>query len=128
MNVAAKSDPDPRLLRESVARDSGRVECLGMSFESDEARRRYFLKHMKETPPGVRRRPDLPGDKNEEPHADDLRVLNRVAGLPLPPEVPTNAFSIVPRCRRPQQLVAWLPPAAASVWAPRRALDIFCDA
>ena len=30
----------------------------------------------------------------KEPDADDLQVLNRVAGLPLPPEVPTNAFPI----------------------------------
>ena len=30
----------------------------------------------------------------KEPDADDLQVLDRVAGLPLPPEVPTNAYPI----------------------------------
>ena len=54
MNVAAKSDPGPKLFRESAARDSGPVECLGMTFESDEARRKYFLECLKEKLPELR--------------------------------------------------------------------------
>ena len=66
MNVAAKSDPGPKLFRESAARDSGRVECLGMTFESDEARREYFLERLKEKLPELRRRPDFPAGEDED--------------------------------------------------------------
>ena len=65
MNVAAKSDPGPKLFRESAARDSGPVECLGMTFESDDARREYFLGRLKEKLPELRRRPDFPAGEDE---------------------------------------------------------------
>ena len=66
MQVAAKSDPGPKLFRESAARDSGPVECLGTTFESDEARREYFLARLKEKLPELRRRPDFPAGKDED--------------------------------------------------------------
>ena len=66
MNVAAKSDPGPKLFRESAARDSGPVECLGMTFESDEARRKYFLERLKEMLPELRRRPDFPMGEDDD--------------------------------------------------------------
>ena len=64
--MAVKSDPGPKLFRESAARDSGRVECLGMTFESDEARREYFLERLKEKLPELRRRPDFPAGEDED--------------------------------------------------------------
>jgi len=39
---------DQRLFEEKRARKNGPVECLGMSFESDAARREYFLKRLRE--------------------------------------------------------------------------------
>ncbi len=38
----------------------GPVECLGMTFESDEARRTYFLEKLKEKLPELRKRADFP--------------------------------------------------------------------
>ena len=37
-----------RLFAEERARRTGPVECLGMSFESDAARREYFLDRLRE--------------------------------------------------------------------------------
>ncbi len=37
-----------------------RVECLGMSFESEDARRAYFLERLKEKLPELRKRHDFP--------------------------------------------------------------------
>ena len=57
----ASHNPTPDLLSESaVTRESARVECLGMTFESDEARREYFLARLKEKLPELRQRPDFP--------------------------------------------------------------------
>ena len=36
------------------------VECLGMTFESEDARRTYFLDRLKEKLPDLRKRPDFP--------------------------------------------------------------------
>ena len=36
------------------------VECLGMTFESEDARRTYFLDRLKEQLPELRKRPDFP--------------------------------------------------------------------
>ena len=43
-----------------MTRESARVQCLGMTFESDEARREYFLARLKEKLPELRQRPDFP--------------------------------------------------------------------
>ena len=67
--MAANGDPAPALLRPSAApEDSTQVECLGLTFESDEARREHFRAKLKEKLPELRRRPDFPV-------ADDENVL-----------------------------------------------------
>ena len=42
------------------------VECLGMTFTSDEARRTYFLQRLKECLPDLRKRPDFPVGEDED--------------------------------------------------------------
>ena len=65
--MAAKGDPDPGLFREtSAAQDSTPVECLGMTFESEEARREYFLARLRERLPELRQRPDFPVAEDED--------------------------------------------------------------
>ncbi len=65
--MAAQGDPDPGLFPESApAQDSTPVECLGMSFESEEARRVYFLARLKEKLPELRQRPDFPVADDED--------------------------------------------------------------
>ena len=67
MNDVASRSPTPDLLSESAApRDSARVECLGMTFESDEARRKYFLARLREKLPALRQRPDFPLAEDED--------------------------------------------------------------
>ena len=67
MNDVASRSPTPDLLSESAApRDSARVECLGMTFESDEARRKYFLARLREKLPKLRQRPDFPVAEDED--------------------------------------------------------------
>ena len=51
---------------ELEARRSQTVECLGMTFESDEARREYFLERLKLQLPELRRRPDFPIGEDED--------------------------------------------------------------
>ncbi len=65
--MAANGDPDSGLFRRSAAaKDSTQVECLGMTFESDEARREYFLRRLKEKLPELRQRPDFPVAEDED--------------------------------------------------------------
>ena len=45
---------------------SGPVECLGLTFESDEARREYFLARLEEELPELRQRPDFPVAEDED--------------------------------------------------------------
>ena len=42
------------------------VECLGMTFTSDEARRTHFLQRLKECLPELRKRPDFPVGEDED--------------------------------------------------------------
>ena len=42
------------------------VECLGMTFESDAARRAYFLERLRERLPELRKRPDFPAGEDED--------------------------------------------------------------
>ena len=65
--MAAPSDPDPGLFRKSVgAQDSMQVECLGMTFDSEDARREHFLARLKEKLPKLRQRPDFPVADDED--------------------------------------------------------------
>ena len=67
MNVATKSDPGPKLFEATAeTHNSGPVECLGMTFESDEARREYFLARLREKLPELRKRPDFPLGEDED--------------------------------------------------------------
>ena len=70
--MAARGDPaGETLFRESAATlDSGPVECLGITFDSEAARREYFLERLKEKLPELRQRPDFPVGKD----ADILRL------------------------------------------------------
>ena len=61
----AKGNPAPKLFRETAATASP-VECLGLTFKSDEARREYFLERLKEKLPELRQRPDFPIGKDED--------------------------------------------------------------
>ena len=51
---------------ELEARRSKPVECLGLTFESDEARRDYFLKKLKVKLHELRQRPDFPIGEDED--------------------------------------------------------------
>ena len=42
------------------------VECLGMTFKSEDARRTYFLDRLKEHLPELRKRPDFPVGEDDE--------------------------------------------------------------
>ena len=67
MTVAANGDPDPGLFRQSAAtEDSAQVECLGMTFGSEQARREHFLARLKEKLPELRQRPDFPVAADED--------------------------------------------------------------
>ncbi len=67
MTVAANGDPDSGLFRGSAtAEGSTQVECLGRAFESEEARREYFLARLKEKLPELRQRPDFPAADDED--------------------------------------------------------------
>ncbi|MBN1611553.1 MAG: hypothetical protein JW940_33270 [Polyangiaceae bacterium] len=55
---------------EQSTESSAPVECLGMTFESDEVRRAYFLDKLKEKLPELRKRPDFPLGPDGGPAAD----------------------------------------------------------
>ena len=44
----------------------GPTECLGMTFESEDARRAYFLERLKAQLPELRKRPDFPTAEDED--------------------------------------------------------------
>ncbi len=52
------------LLRASVAA-SGPVECLGRTFESEEARRRWYRERLREKLPELKKHPDFPVGEDE---------------------------------------------------------------
>ena len=63
----AEQDNSPSLLPEARSAESrGPVECLGLTFESDEARRHHFLARLKEKLPALRRRHDFPQGDDED--------------------------------------------------------------
>ncbi len=65
---------------EQAAAEERRIECLGMTCESDEARRAYFLEMLKEKLPELRKRPDFPLGLDGGPAGDD-----DILGLSDPP-------------------------------------------
>ncbi len=48
------------------APDAEPVECLGMTFESDDARREHFLARLRAKLPELRKRPDFPKGEDED--------------------------------------------------------------
>ena len=63
----AEQGNGPFLLPEAPSTESqGPVECLGMTFESDEARRSHFLERLKEKLPELRQRHDFPQGEDED--------------------------------------------------------------
>ena len=57
----AKTSPKATLLPDTAGpRAAGPVECLGLTFESDDARRAHFLARLKEQLPELRKRHDFP--------------------------------------------------------------------
>ena len=57
---------DPLLFPEERAASTGPVECFGMTFESDEARRAHFLEQLRDKLPELRNRPDFPVAEDED--------------------------------------------------------------
>ena len=62
--VAARTGSG-RLFDEQVV-TSEPVECLGIRFESEDARRAHFLERLKEYLPALRKRPDFPVGEDED--------------------------------------------------------------
>ena len=63
----AKADPNADLMPNTAQTgDAGPVECLGMMFESDDARRDHFLARLKELLPELRQRHDFPIGEDED--------------------------------------------------------------
>ena len=63
----AKTDPNATLMPNTAEPSSaGPVECLGITFESDDARRAHFLARLKEQLPDLRQRHDFPIGEDED--------------------------------------------------------------
>lgn len=60
------SSTEPTLFPKDPESSSGPAECLGLTFESDEARRAYFIEKLKEKLPELRKRPDFPVGDDED--------------------------------------------------------------
>ena len=87
----ASRNPTPYFLSESAATDeSARVKCLGMTFESDEARRQYFRAQLRERLPELRQRPDFPVAADE----DILRLSDPLHTLPVPIRSSSSSSSV----------------------------------
>ena len=63
----AKTDSNTAPLPDTAApKASGPVECLGLTFESEDARRAHFLARLKEKLPELRQRHDFPIGEDED--------------------------------------------------------------
>ena len=85
----------PGLLPDPAAPEgAGPVECLGLAFDSEAARREYFLQRLREKLPELRRRPDFPAGEDED--------ILRLSDPPYYTACP-NPFlgEFVERCGRP---------------------------
>ena len=64
---ARDKGPGELFVRESGPKyGEGPVTCMGITFESDDARREYFLERLKEKLPELRERPDFPHGEHED--------------------------------------------------------------
>ena len=66
MRTLAKTEGSGLLPEASTAAGQGPVECLGMMFDSDDARRDHFLARLKEKLPELRQRHDFPIGEDED--------------------------------------------------------------
>ena len=62
----AKTEPKAMLLPTTEGPTKGPVECLGLTFESEDARRAHFLTRLKEHLPKLRERNDFPIGEDED--------------------------------------------------------------
>ncbi len=69
--MAKREDQQQPLDLDRAAKLQGPVECLGMTFESEDARRAYFLERLKEKLPELRKRHDFPLGPDGGPAADE---------------------------------------------------------
>jgi hypothetical protein len=68
MTASINQDPQVKLaLNDTTQTESGPVECLGMTFENDAARRAYFTERLRETlqDPAFRKIPGFPKGEDE---------------------------------------------------------------
>ena len=54
-----------KLFERKATPTTDQVECLGLTFESDDARREHFLQRLRERLPELRKRPDFPKGEDE---------------------------------------------------------------
>ena len=66
MRTLAKTEGSGLLPEAPTAAGQGPVECLGMMFDSDDARRDHFLARLKEKLPELRQRHDFPIGEDED--------------------------------------------------------------
>ena len=64
--MANRKEQQELFEHERTVESSGPVKCLGMTFESEEARRAHFLEKLKERLPELRKRPDFPVAKDDD--------------------------------------------------------------
>ena len=65
--IVAKASPAPTLLSiDEAGVAEGPVDCLGMTFDSDDDRRAYFLERLREKLPELRERADFPIGTDED--------------------------------------------------------------
>lgn len=69
--MAKREDQQQPLDLDRSTKPQGPVECLGMTFESEDARRAYFLERLKEKLPELRKRHDFPLGPDGGPAADE---------------------------------------------------------
>ena len=62
----AKANVNARLVRDRDQSGFGPVECLGLTFQSDDARRAHFIARLKEQLPELRKRHDFPIGEDED--------------------------------------------------------------
>ena len=66
MRTLAQTEDSSLLPDAPTADRKGPVECFGMTFDSDDDRRDYFLARLKEKLPDLRQRPDFPIGEDDD--------------------------------------------------------------
>ena len=67
MTRSGKDDPAQHSLPNTTTKEEpSPVECFGITFESEDERREYFLERLKDKLPELRKRPDFPHGEDED--------------------------------------------------------------